>query len=155
MEMLCLSPDLQVASMDANEMSEVFLLTLREAGGAEERGEKNVRFSMLFTGDVTGDAELRMIQRYRQLYMRDSLTVLKVAHHGSRYSTPEDLLQAAKPALALISAGEANRYGHPHGELVERLTQNGIPFACTADRGAVTLTVTGDRVDTGYFADRK
>ncbi len=84
MEMLCLSPDLQVASMDANEMSEVFLLTLREAGGAEERGEKNVRFSMLFTGDVTGDAEQRMIQRYRQLYMRDSLTVLKVAHHGSR-----------------------------------------------------------------------
>ena len=45
--------------------------------------------------------------------------VLKVPHHGSAYQDPE-LLDVADPAVAVVSVGADNSYGHPHGPLVSR-----------------------------------
>ena len=91
-------------SEDMNEISEVLYL---------EYGE----FSMLLTGDVTGTAEKEVIGKLSgKLSGKELLTVLKVAHHGSKYSTPIELLELTKPKYAIISAGENNRYGHPHEE---------------------------------------
>ena len=47
--------------------------------------------------------------------------ILKVGHHGSRYSTSEAFLQAIRPKLAVISCAKENRYGHPAPETVQRL----------------------------------
>ena len=47
--------------------------------------------------------------------------ILKVAHHGSKYSTTEAFLKLVKPRIAWISAGENNSYGHPHAETIRRL----------------------------------
>lgn len=74
------------------------------------------------------------------------LTILKVAHHGSKNSTSEEFLEAANPKLAIISCGEGNRYGHPHEETLERLEKADIPRFCTKDYGAITVTVAGRAV---------
>lgn len=83
------------------------------------------------------------------------LTVLKVAHHGSKNSTSEEFLKAANPMLAIISCGEGNRYGHPHEETLERLEKADVPWFCTKDYGAITVTVDGkSHVEVrGYIAD--
>lgn len=83
------------------------------------------------------------------------LTILKVAHHGSKNSTSEEFLKAANPKIAIISCGEGNRYGHPHEETLERLEKVDIPWFCTKDYGAITVTVDDkSRVQVrGYIAD--
>ena len=83
------------------------------------------------------------------------LTILKVAHHGSKNSTSEEFLKAANPKLAIISCGEGNRYGHPHEETLERLDKVDVPWFCTKDYGAITVTVDDkSRVQVrGYLAD--
>lgn len=83
------------------------------------------------------------------------LTILKVAHHGSKNSTSEEFLKAANPKLAIISCGKGNRYGHPHEETLERLEKVDIPWFCTKDYGAITVTVDDkSRVQVrGYIAD--
>lgn len=50
-----------------------------------------------------------------------TLAFLKVAHHGSKYSSGEDFLDALAPKIALISCGKNNSYGHPGKETLERL----------------------------------
>lgn len=83
------------------------------------------------------------------------LTILKVAHHGSKNSTSEEFLKAANPRLAIISCGKGNRYGHPHEETLERLEKVDIPWFCTKDYGAITVTVDDKSrvLVRGYIAD--
>lgn len=83
------------------------------------------------------------------------LTILKVAHHGSKNSTSEEFLKAANPKLAIISCGKGNRYGHPHEETLERLDKVDVPWFCTKDYGAITVTVDDKSrvLVRGYIAD--
>lgn len=83
------------------------------------------------------------------------LTILKVAHHGSKNSTSEEFLKAANPKIAIISCGKGNRYRHPHEETLERLEKVDVPWFCTKDYGAITVTVDDkSRVQVrGYIAD--
>ena len=70
--------------------------------------------------------------------------VLRVGHHGSRYSTSDRLLTATRPALAVISVGE-NRYGHPHPTVMERIHAHHVPVVTTLEAGAVRLALEGPR----------
>ena len=74
--------------------------------------------SFLLTGDIEADAE-----RHLAAVAGDKLRadVLKVAHHGSRSSTTQSFLERVNPRSAVISAGRDNRYGHPHGDVMQRL----------------------------------
>ena len=56
--------------------------------------------------------------------------VLIAGHHGSKYSTSEELLSAVTPETVIISAGECKSYGHPAPELLQRLKK----FGCTVYR---------------------
>lgn len=71
--------------------------------------------------------------------------VLKVGHHGSRTSTSDILLQNVKPALAAISLGKNNRYGHPHQETLEALEHFGVRVLRTDEEGTVVLTSDGEK----------
>lgn len=72
--------------------------------------------------------------------------MLKVAHHGSKNSTPEVFLQEVQPEIAIISCGAGNRYGHPHKELVERLKRYTGKIYNTAECGAVRLRVKKEKI---------
>ncbi len=109
-------------------------------------------FSILLTGDVEGEGE-RELAAYLRRISRTEPDVLKVAHHGSRYSTTDAFLRAVTPRLALISAGRDNSYGHPHRELLERLLDKGCTVAQTPESGAITIQ-TGSGKGTGQNRGR-
>jgi len=69
--------------------------------------------------------------------------VLKVGHHGSRTSSSEALLRAVSPWLAVISAGSANRFGHPHAEVVARLHQHAKSILRTDQVGGIEVRSDG------------
>lgn len=73
--------------------------------------------------------------------------VLKIGHHGSAYSTGENLLQTAKPKFAVISVGAGNNYGHPAGRVLNLLNEYNIPYARTDLYGAICLR----KVTSEYF----
>jgi competence protein ComEC len=76
---------------------------------------------------LTGDAGVMMEDYLVYLYGEElESDVLKVGHHGSKTSTSKLFLETVKPKYAVISAGENNRYGHPHQEVVDRLLSYGI-----------------------------
>lgn len=108
---------------DANEVSVAFGL---EYGA----------FRALFLGDAYSDAEQEMVERYGEEMRAD---LLKVGHHGSRTSTSETLLRAARPRIAVVSAGRDNRYGHPHAVVVERLERHGAEIFRTDRHGSIRI----------------
>lgn len=81
--------------------------------------------------------------------------VLKVAHHGSKNSTSQELLSIIKPELSLISCGKDNRYGHPHAELLERLDDIGSDVVITYESGAITIKTDGRRMRVKEFFNAK
>lgn len=107
-------------------------------------------FSALFTGDVEGTGEQQTLE-FLQKYHLPAVTLLKVAHHGSRNSTSKDFLTAVRPKIAVISVGENNSYGHPHEETLERLEDCGTRIYQTKDSGAVMVRVKGDNVTIEEF----
>ena len=97
---------------------------------------------ILFTGDIDTETEMTLDTNG----LLNDIDILKVAHHGSAYSTCSEFICATDPELAVISAGRNNRYGHPAPETVERLSRAGTDIMCTAESGAVTLKI----YDNGY-----
>ena len=98
-------------------------------------------FDMLFTGDVEGEGEKRLVDHLQGEYSECVWDVLKTAHHGSGNSTTEEFLKTAAPQYAFISAGKNNSYGHPHKETLERLKDAGAIVYSTLEDGAVTIVV--------------
>ncbi len=72
--------------------------------------------------------------------------VLKVAHHGSQYSSTQPFLDAVKPTIALISCGVGNSYHHPGPDTVERIRAMGAAIYRTDESGQITVTSTGHGV---------
>lgn len=98
--------------------------------------------SFLFTGDMEEDEEEDLLAARTDL----SADVLKVAHHGSAYTTSTRFLQLVDPELAVISCGEGNSYGHPHAELVQRLEYLEIPIYRTDLQGEITVSSDGEQL---------
>ena len=100
--------------------------------------------SFLFTGDMTTRAETDLLQTNQRVRS----TVLKVGHHGSRTSTGPVFLDAVDTALAIVTTGIKNQFGHPHDEVMQRLYER-LPeesVYVTRDRGTVTVSTDGERV---------
>ena len=88
----------------------------------------------LITGDLSSDAERQLLLDYGL----PDLEVLIVGHHGSKYSTCRELLDATAPDAAIISVGAANSYGHPAAEVLERLKAAGCAVYRTDLHGTIT-----------------
>lgn len=110
-------------------------------------------FSMLLTGDVGGEGEALLLQRM-QAEGTAGLSVLKAAHHGSKYSMGEAFLGFTAPRFAVISAGKNNLYGHPHKELLERLRICGAEIMVTYETGAVMIETDGETMRVEGFLKR-
>ena len=89
--------------------------------------------SFLFTGDLEKEGEEELMASYPTL----SASVLKAGHHGSKGSSSEAFLDQLHPSLALVSAGENNRYKHPNDETLERFKQRHIKVLRTDKDGAI------------------
>ena len=75
---------------------------------------------------------------------------MKVAHHGSRNSTSEELLNVIRPEAAVISCGEDNLYGHPHQELLRRLEDRKIQIFQTENTGAVSVVLEKEKIQVSF-----
>lgn len=138
----CLHPNESYVNSNANEGSMVLYLTYEN-------------FSALFTGDLEGEGEELVTERLARMKVAgglpEGITLLKAAHHGSKNSTREELLEIVNPRLTLISAGRNNSYGHPHKETLERLEEQGCAVLQTPDSGAVTVRLRGGKVSVETF----
>jgi competence protein ComEC len=94
----------------------------------------------LLTGDIEKEAELVLADRDLQA------DVLKVAHHGSRGSTSESMLDSIAPRIAVISCGRRNLFGHPHPSVLEPLAERHIRTWRTDRDGTVSIEVREGRV---------
>ena len=108
--------------MDTNELG---LSVLATAGD----------FNVLLTGDMGGKVEQMLLSH---TWLPD-IEMLVVGHHGSRYSTTEELLAVVRPNVAVISVGKENRYGHPAQGTLERLDAFGAEIYRTDLQGTVTI----------------
>lgn len=94
--------------------------------------------TFLFMADAEKLVEIQ-IARFFDL----AADVLKVGHHGSKTSTSNLLLARSRPQAAVVSAGKANRYGHPHQEVAARLLDSVSHFFRTDEQGTVVVKSTG------------
>jgi competence protein ComEC len=101
------------------------------------------RSSFLFTGDLERRGEIHYINNYRDFLKSD---VLKVSHHGSQTATSEEFISRVIPKISLISDGIKNKFGHPSGIVLQRLSQAGSSISRTDKSGAVLLRSDGDNI---------
>ncbi|MCP6720361.1 MAG: MBL fold metallo-hydrolase [Patescibacteria group bacterium] len=94
----------------------------------------------LFTGDIGTNVEKELLGTYKQ-----NIDILKVAHHGSKYSSVASFLQAVKPKVAVIEVGR-NSYGHPTRQVLDRLQDIGASIYRTDQDGTVQLVIDGKSI---------
>lgn len=99
-------------------------------------GETN----FIFMGDVTGNVEKQILNKNLKS------DVLKVGHHGSRYSSTLSFLNKVQPKYAIISVGVDNSYNHPHKESLNRFEKLGIKVYRTDKDGTVVVSSDGKNI---------
>lgn len=92
-------------------------------------GENN----FLFTGDLPSEQEQELLGNNADI----KADVLKVAHHGSKYSSSSEFLDKVNPREAIISVGKNNSYGHPAQEALDRIMKNKIKILRTDELGDI------------------
>ena len=92
-------------------------------------------FKGIFTGDIGKETEEKLLQNG----WLENVDFLKVAHHGSKYSTGQEFLDIVRPELAVISCSSTNTYGHPSPDTLRRLKNSGSKVLITKDAGAVMI----------------
>lgn len=116
-----LSPDKKLLNLlDDNESSLVMML-------------KTKGRSFLFTGDIGQRTEDNLAGKYNL-----RADVLKVPHHGSRFSLSKKFFQAVSPLISIVSVGQ-NKYGHPHGEVLKTLFNLGSVIYRTDKEGTIKI----------------
>lgn len=112
--------------INENEQSLVFRLTYG-------------KFSMIFCADAGFEAERTMLNSGAEL----KSTVLKVGHHGSKYSTSKEFLERVHPELAVISAGSGNHFGLPAHQTIDLLKSKKISVYRTDLDGSIDISTDG------------
>ena len=95
------------------------------------------QFKALLTGDISRKIEEQLILKGLK-----EIDFLKVAHHGSKFSTSDYFLSQIKPKLAVICVGK-NSFGHPHPDVLERLKQKGISYLRTDRESQIEVITDG------------
>ena len=93
-------------------------------------------WDFLITGDMNAATEKKLIDQYQL----PDVEVLAAGHHGSRYSTSRELLEAVTPEVGIISVGQ-NRFGHPTQEAMDRMTDAGMEIRRTDEEGSILIQV--------------
>ncbi len=94
---------------------------------------------VMLMGDASSEIEDRILDNGATV----QANLLKVGHHGSRFSTSKRFLEAVQPLMAVISDGAGNRYKHPHPSTLLRLEQAHVPILRTDLLGIIRLKTDG------------
>lgn len=94
----------------------------------------------------TGDAEDKIEEVILNNNLNIQADVLKIAHHGSRYSTTDEFLKSVNPKYAIISVGEGNSYKHPESIVLNKLKTNNIETHRTDLEGTIIVTSDGENI---------
>ncbi len=131
----------------------VIVTVLHPYGGEKFKDTNSASVSVLIaygkeTFLLTGDLPIA----YEQGLVSSGLlprgiTVFKAGHHGSKTSSGEPLLSYLRPEYSVISAGAANRYGHPDSETINRLERYSREILSTIGRGTVTFLSDGKSLE--------
>ena len=100
-------------------------------------------FSMLFTGDAEKKLEESLFDAYG---FQLKSTVLKAPHHGSKTSSTSDFVAVVNPTYVIISAGKANKFGHPHKKPLATYRENFVlpeNIFCTRFNGVIRIETDG------------
>jgi competence protein ComEC len=95
--------------------------------------------SILLTGDIESNAEASLTAAGFDL----KADVIKVPHHGSRTSSTAPLVNAVRPAIAVIPVGRRSPFGHPHSEVIQRWRAAGADVRTTGEKGTITISTDG------------
>ncbi|RJQ35200.1 MBL fold metallo-hydrolase [Candidatus Parcubacteria bacterium] len=99
--------------------------------------------NFLFAGDLPISGEQKLLSLGFDL----SSQVLKVGHHGSKYSSGSDFLSAVDPDICVIQSGQDNKFGHPHQEALVRLAQANCLIFDTQNGDSIKLISDGQNID--------
>lgn len=113
---------------DLNDTSIVLKLTYKD-------------ISFLFTGDITSNVEREILNKNIES------TVLKVPHHGSKYSNSAQFLKKVDPKYAIISCGQYNEYFHPHQVVLDKLEKMNVEIFRTDLLGTIVASTDGKNID--------
>ena len=102
----------------------------------------------LFTGDIGEKIENFLTKNYSL-----KIDILKVGHHGSKFSTSQKFLASILPRLAFIEVGK-NSYGHPTKEVLARLASIGAQIYRTDTDGTIKIIVTKDSSEVQVFKEK-
>lgn len=127
-DMKCIYPSEKCSFDDKNNTSTVISLTYG-------------KLSMLFTGDISSETEEELRNGLKPHY-----SVLKVPHHGSKYSASDEFLSWITPDYSVISVGKNNMYGHPHQDTIERLKASQSKVLRTDEVGGITVQSDGEKI---------
>lgn len=105
--------------------------------------------SFLFMGDAEELAEKEMLETYSKSELKAD--VLKVGHHGSKYSSCASFLRAVNPDYAVIEVGKDNPYDHPHIDAVRRLKLIGARILRTDEMGDIAITSDGSTLTVNQY----
>ncbi|WP_434777277.1 DNA internalization-related competence protein ComEC/Rec2 [Neisseria sp. Ec49-e6-T10] len=94
--------------------------------------------ALLITGDLSVKGEKQLIHLFDDSLLSQTLVL---GHHGSKTSTDRQFLQTVDPDHVIVSAGFANRYRHPHPEVINTVTQHGATIWRTDTQGAISITL--------------
>lgn len=111
--------------------------------------------TVLFTGDISKNAESQLISWCNLNGVELGTNVLKVAHHGSKSSSCEQFLKTVNPSKAVVSCAKTNKYMHPDKETVERLEKYCFDISYTYDSPSVDFLITpdGELINQGSFVE--
>jgi competence protein ComEC len=106
-------------------------------------------YRLLLPGDIEEDRERTLVQYWGEELRSDWLLA---AHHGSQTSSTFTFLKRVQPDAAVISSGYANRFGHPHPDVIQRLHQQGVRVFSTTTDGALEFDMApGQSLQIGAF----
>ncbi len=133
-EILYVTEDMKLSYRD----TALNLYAAHGSSGSNENGIIVLCSEGGFDALVTGDASASVERRLLKSAGLPDIEVMIVGHHGSRYSTSEELLDTLKPETAIISVGY-NPYGHPTDEVLDRLKAREIRVLRTDIMGNVSV----------------
>ena len=129
----CVYPYEGMTSEDVNDLSLCLLMKY------DRNLDEVADYSAFFGGDIAAEQE----QAIAEAGYVGHVDLLKVSHHGSRFSSDSTFLQALSPQTAVISCSKTNRYGHPADEAIQRIKEVTDDIYYTMESGRIKITMDG------------